>query len=320
MPAAERLAAPLPRSPGKERPLRFAGLGLLVIVAAAILAPGCGSKRTSSTLDPLLAQGWQAYSTGDFDFAAECFRGVQTTQRATADQTYSAILGLATVYHLQSNPDFGKAREYYALLAGLNTENARKQSALGLARVDVAEGKDADGRSKLAAVMRDYPDSTEADEAVVHLAESLFAPRADEAKPGGFGIAGDASMERGLKLLEDRLSARPRNPLASAMHMMLANKYIELKRFDKALENLLAAEKDGIAVDRLRSVVVWRVARIAEQQLKDYALAERYYQRYVDDFGRTVLYYRALTSLERVRALMGKEGAQQGKAEPSKGT
>jgi len=298
--------------------LRLAKLSVFAIVVAAVLALGCGSKHDSGSLDALLAEGWQAYSTGDFDFAAECFRGVEATQ-ATADQTYSAILGLATVYHLQSNPDFGKAREYYALLASLDTQNARKQSALGLARVDLAEGKDADGQSKLTAVMRDYPDSMEADEAAIHLAESLFAPRADESKPGGFGVAGEASMQRGLKLLEDRLSARPGNPLASAMHMMLANKYIELKTFDKAVENLLAAEKDGIAVERLRSVVVWRIARISELQLKDYGLAERYYQRYVHDFGRTELYYRALKSLERVRALTAKENGQSSAPQQNEG-
>ncbi len=294
-------------------------LPIAVLFAALVLVLGCGSKRDAGNLDALLAEGWQAYTTGDFDYAIGCFEDARSVRGASPEQTYSAILGLATVYHLQSNPDLARAREYYAMLAGLNTPDALRQSALGLARVDLAEGRTAEAQSKLTAVIRDYPDSSEADEATIHLAESLFAPRPNEEAPGGFDVAGEASMRRGLQVLEDRLSSHAQNPLASAMHMMLANKYIELRQFDKAVQALLGAEKDGIAVERLRSVAVWRIARIAELELKDYELAERYSALYVKDFGRTELYYRALESLERVRTLKAQSRAQTPSPAPGKG-
>ena len=276
---------------------------LFVLLLVAVTACGCKGRSEAAGLDALLAEGWQAYSTGDFDFAATCFQRVEKAEGATVEQAYSALLGLATTYHLQPNPDLQKARDCYSRLGLIKSDSARRQSTLGLARVDLAAGRTTEGQSKLAALLRDSADSMEADEAAIHLADSLLAPRTDESKPGEFQIAPDGAVQRGLNVLEDRLTTHPHNPLASSMHMMLANKYIELRKFKEAVEHLLAAEKEGIAAERLRSVALWRIARIAEEQLKDYGLAEKYYARYVDEFSRTTLYYRALKSLERVRAL-----------------
>ena len=276
---------------------------LLIPLLGAALASGCGGRSEAGSLEALLTRGWQAYSTGDFDYAVRCFQQVDNAQTATAEQTYSALLGLATTYHLETNPDFPKAREYYGRLGALDSDTARMQSAVGLARIDVAAGNAADGRARLTALIRDSPDSMEADEATIHLADAYFAPRTDESVTGGFRLPTQGSIQRGLETLEGRLASHPHNPLSSSMHMMLANKYIETKAFDKAVSHLLAADKEGIAAARLRSEAIWRVARIAEEQLKDYDLAEQYYARYVKEFDRTTLYYRALKSLERVRAL-----------------
>lgn len=281
---------------------------LLIAMCVASLLCGCGGGARSGDLDELLEAGWRAYSTGDFDFAVKCFQTVESADGATGDQTYSALLGLATAYHLQPNPSLAKARDYYDRLAQLDIEAARTQGLLGLARVALAEGETGEGQSKLMALMRDHPDSIEASEAAIHLADSLFRPHGDDARPGEFTLAGEGVVQRGLRTLEDWLAAHPDDPLASAMHIMLANKYIEMSDFEKAVEHLVAADEVGIAGVKTRSVTLWRIARIAQKELKDYELAETYYARYVAEFERTVLFYRAAKSLERVQALRAGQG------------
>ncbi len=281
-------------------------------VVAAILAIfvscGCGGGTPSGGLDAALEDGWKAFSTGDFDFAVNCFKIVESADAPALEQTYSALLGLATCHHLRPNPDLARARSYYVRLAELDTDAARAQSLLGLGRLEMAAGKPGQGQSELMSLMQDYPDRLEASEAAVHLADSLFRPHGDDAKPGEFTLAREAAVLRGLETLEAWLGTHPDDLLASAMHIMLANKYIEMSDFEKAVEHLVAADEAGIAGVKTRSVTLWRIARIAQKELKDYELAETYYARYVAEFERTVLFYRAAKSLERVQALRAGQG------------
>jgi tetratricopeptide (TPR) repeat protein len=276
-----------------------------------LLLWGCGGGSASGDPDLLLADGWKAYATGDFDFAIQRFQSAAGAEGLTDQQRYSALLGLATTFHYQSNPDLARARDCYERLSKLDHPAAGRQSLLGLARVNMAEGRSMDARSQLAQIVEQYPDSHEADEAVLQLADALTRPGIDESTPGQFNPPSSALVERALGVLQARLDARPHNPLAPGMHMMMANIMIQQNDFGAAVEHLVAAEQEGIAVVRLRGIVLWRIARIAEKELKDYDLAERYYGLYVDEFQRTELYYRALKSLERVQELR-KEGQAEG--------
>lgn len=291
-----------------ERALRTS-LPSALLILAALLLPACGQRLTESQLNESLERGWRAFSTGDFDVAVAAFDAVEKAPGALGEARYSALLGLASAWQLRPNPELARARDCYGRLDALGTEQARKQGMLGLALVDLAEGRTAEGQSRLTDLVRKFPESPEADEASIHLAESLLEPRASASSPAGFGLPAEAPVERGLRVLEERLQAFPHNPLATAMHIMLANQYIKLQRFPEAVKHLIAADEEGIAVRTSRAITRWRIARIAEKELGDYALAEKYYQRYVDEFQRTVLYYRALTSLERVR--QARRGAQE---------
>ena len=283
---------------------------LLIAIGAALaaLAAGCGGGDADAGPDALLERGWQAYSTGDFDVAIDAFAAV-VRAAPSAEQTYSALLGLATTQHLRSNPDLDEAAKYYTQLGRLDTDEARKQSLLGLALVELVQGQTGEGQARLTELARDFPESREADEATIYLAESLLRPRPAPGATGGFKLASDSLARRGARVLEERIEAYPANGLAAAMHMMLGDYYMSAGQMRKAVDHLIAAEEEGISVIKTRSIVLWQVARIAEKELRDYELAERYYALYVKEFGRTALYYRALTSLERVRALRAEAGA-----------
>jgi len=289
--------------------VRFRLIGIVLAALLGATLGACGRGAESGAVKDLLEKGWRAYSTGDFDFAIRKFESVGEAPGAAPEQQFSALLGLATSHHLRSNPDFEQARLWYERLGELKMAAAQRQSLLGLGRVDLAEGKSAAGQTKLMRLIQDFPESLEANEAVVHVADSLFKPTRRHSEPGQFSLAGEGAVQRGLNMLEERLRAYPHNALATTMHLMLAGKYIELQQFQKAVEHLLAAEEQGIAGVMLQSITLWRIARIAHIELKDYDLAERYYAKYAEQFPRTTLYYRATKSLERVRALKKEEGA-----------
>jgi hypothetical protein len=282
---------------------------LLAVAAAVFLAAGCGKGAGEGGLDVRLGSAWRAYSTGDFDVAINAFSDVADAVDANDAQRYSALLGLATTHHLRTGPDLAGARQAYERLAKLGTPDARKQSILGLAQIDIAEGHEADGHTKLMALMKEFPSDREADEAAIYLAASLLGPAPAPDSDAGFKPPPTGRVERGVRVLEDRLQAYPDNSLAAPMHIMLANQYIQDGQMRLAVDHLIAGEKLGIAGVKTHSIVLWQIARIAENDLKDYDLAERFYERYTQEFKRTTLYYRALKSLERVRALKAQEGA-----------
>lgn len=290
-------------------PVRLAHI-FSVLVLAAVLA-GCGSKAASGNLDQTLADGWRAYATGDFDYARNTFASALRVARLTDEQRFSALLGLATAYQMDTSPDLTQARTYFEELGKLSSDAAQRLSLLELARIDIAEGQTLEGRSRLETLRHKYPDAMEADEGTLMLAEVFLRAKPSKEASGGFVLAGTEDITRGQEVLAAWLKDHPDNPLAADMHTMLADQYIELKQFDKATPELEAALNKGVLADRTRSQILWQIARIAELELKDYPLAAKYYAQFITDSRRDVLYYRAQLGLDRVRKLMG-QGTEQG--------
>jgi tetratricopeptide (TPR) repeat protein len=280
-----------------------------VLVLAAALA-GCGSKAASGNLDQTLADGWRAYTTGDFDIARDTFSSVLRVPRLTDQQRFSALLGLATAYQMDTSPDLASARTYFEELGKLSSDEAQRLSMLELTRIDFAEGKTLEGRSRAETLRHKYPDALEADEATLMLAEIFVQAKPDKAASGGFVLAGPDGIQRGQEVLAAWLKDHPDNPLAADMHTMLADEFIELKQFAKAVPELQAALDKGVLADRTHSQILWQIARIAEMELKDYPLAAKYYQQFITDSRRDVLYYRAQLSLDRVKKLAGQATEQ----------
>ncbi len=275
----------------------------VVVLAALLCACGCGKGDAVGNVDAQLAEGWRAYSTGDFDYAVSVFEDVDSAARLSPEQAYSALLGLATTQHFRSVPKLPAAREHYVRLGELGTDLSRRESLLGLARVDMAEGETLEAQRKLGIILRDFPESLEADEAAIQLAEFLLRPEIIDKEPGRFELPSPALVQRAIATLQDRIRQRPDSRLLPAMHMMLANIYVQQRKFAEAVEHLVSAEEAGIAIIKTRAIVLWSIAQLAERELRDYELAERYYSAYVEEFSRSTLYYRAAEGLERVRDL-----------------
>ncbi len=280
---------------------RYLRLALAVLLLA--LSAGCGAEAVLGEPEEALAAGWQAYSLGDFEFAETAFLHVTQDEEATEEHRYSALLGLASTHHFNTRPNLEAAARYYERLAGVAGERGARQSLLGLGMVELAREEVSRGRGHLHELIDLHPESREAGEAVLYLADSYFRPEEDGEAVGGFRPARASALQQGLEVLEERLSAHPDDPLASVMHMMLGRQYVQMAEFRRAVEHLQAALRLGVASETNRAEVTWQVARIAEMELQDYELAEEHYAIYARDFPRTQQYYRAARSLERVREL-----------------
>lgn len=279
---------------------------LSVLVLAAALA-GCGSKAASGNLDQTLADGWRAYSLGDFDGAHATFAGISENKTATDKQLYSALLGLAVTAQYQTTPDLDAALQYYNQLATINVEGVGPQSMLGIGSVYIDQGKVAEGQDELTRLVQKYPDAEEADEATVQLANSLFRPTPDSKAASGYALASPALVRRGIGLLEARLKARPNNPLAAVMHMILGGKLVDEGSYAEAVTHLRAALDLGVASSTFAASMTWQVARIADEKLHDYELAEKYYADFVDKNKNNQLYYLALLRKEQIEKLLAEK-------------
>jgi hypothetical protein len=279
-------------------------LQTIAILALAALLIGCGGQASTGNVGQLLNDGWRAYAIGNFDPAAASFQRVVQDGKATDEQRYSALLGLAVSVQYQPTPDLDAALQYYEQLAQLKVTPAVPQSMLGIGMVYVAQGRVEEGRAELSRLTQQFPDSEEAGEATMQLANSLFRPAPDDKAVGGYRLADPAFVQRGMALLERRLAAYPSSPLAAAMHMMLASELIEQQSFKEAVTHLEAALKAGVESSTTRGSITWQIARIADEKLHDYALAEKYYGDYAEKYKRTQLYYLAQLSRDRMEKLL----------------
>lgn len=110
-----------------------------------------------------------------------------------------------------------------------------------------------------------------------------------------------ADVTQGIAVLSDWLAAHPQDPLAAAMWHYLGDTYF-LHQADhaKAVAAYRAADDLGLMWRGRESIVWWRIARIAEEHLKDRDLAVRYYTRICTDAqtsGRAFEAQKALAKL-----------------------
>ncbi|MFO8006594.1 MAG: tetratricopeptide repeat protein [Candidatus Brocadiia bacterium] len=275
----------------------------LTLVCLLTVCSGCGRQGAAQEGQDKLLLAWRSYTTGDFEIALEFFQQVAAEPEVTEDRRFSAVLGLAYTYHLRPNPDYEAALEQYDRLAELGHPAAERLSTLGYASVARARGDTEEALASFRQILEQYPDADEADEAALHIAEMLFSPTQDAGATGGYQLPTRQQVDRGIRVLDERLRRQPDNNLAAVMHTMLAARYVARDNHAKAIEHLRGALQQGISSARTRSTILWQIARIAEKDLRDYALAEQYYSKFVEESERHVLYYRATQSLERVRKL-----------------
>jgi tetratricopeptide (TPR) repeat protein len=282
-------------------------LPIAVVLALAALLAGCGGEAGSGDLDSLLGEGWRAYGMGNFGGAHSFFDAVAQDERASDQQLYSSVLGLAVTALYQTTPDLNAARQYYERLATVHVDGAVAQSMLGIGNVYIAQEKSGEAQVELANLVRQFPDSEEADEATLLLADCLFRPTPDDKAVGGYRLASPALVQRGINALEDRLRTHPNTSLAPVLHMVAASRLVDMGSYREAIVHLQAALELGVESSTIAGTLTWQIARIADKELHDYALAEKYYADFVAHNKRNQLYYLAMLSEKRMQQLLAEK-------------
>jgi tetratricopeptide (TPR) repeat protein len=283
------------------------------VLCAATALGGCGRQSGSGATGRLLSEGWMAFSTGDFDIAADRFQTTLGQAHLADEQKHSALLGLATTYHLDPQPDLDKAQATFEELGRLNTDAARRDSLLGLGMVGLSQAAGesltdeervaiiAEARRNLAELLGSFPDSREAAEAAIHLAHSHTQPY-PKADKGVFVVPTDATEQAGRRALADWLAAQPENELASTHHMLLGQMLVAERNYEEGVKELIRAHESGLISLQTRAAVVLHIATLAHKKLGDYDMAEKYYELFVREFPRSFYHYQAKERLDQVRA------------------
>lgn len=278
-----------------------------VAVAGAESSPPTTQPAGGVKEDPnraKLSRGWDLIRVANWVPALDILEQVA---KDASDRQIRAQATYAVGYiwqHRGAGADRDKAAVHYRRITGeFSDTKMTPWAALALARmaaVPKQEPKKEQGRRKLREdarktyreIIKTYRGHMVADESTVWLATTYLTQMED-----------DKATKAGAGVLLDYLKIRPDNYLAATMHYLLAKYYQDRAEYREAIEHLIASDAAGLPSEKTRAAVYFRVARIAERKLKDYALAAKWYHRIVTHARRDERFYVAKLAAERCRKL-----------------
>lgn len=272
---------------------------LLVVVAIGIA--GCGAGAASlKTPDQLVEQGLDELGRYEFAEAYETFALVRAKAPVGSEIRRKAIFAQAVACHQwqpASEEQIQEAESLYLQLVDAGEGEEAVQSLLRLGRL--AELSDYFGdqedlpkaREIYQRVMTRWPQRSEAGEACLRLA-AAWAQTLDPADVG-----------KGIEAITVWLKAHPDEPKAAIMLQYLSElHWTVLKDAKSAVACLVEADRRGFDCDGREWQYCWRIARLAEEELKDRDLAIRYYRKIVIDYPKSGSAWESQQELKRLGA------------------
>jgi len=291
-------------------------------------APSPPAKPVDPT-DKLLATGWDQLGLVNYGAALKTFRQVMAAE-GSREQKAAATFALGHLWqYRRPGADVEKARRRYEqVVSGYKGTPSARLGLMALARLADTPELERDRDVKRAQtlykkIIHEGPADFIADEAVLRLAMTYLEKRGER-----------KAEDVGAKLLREHLSQRPDNFLAHAMHLTLGSLLQNRGQYRQAVEQLIAADRadERAAMKELtpeqssappaklaghltqvrvmargaRASLYFRIAKIAEKHLKDYALAARWYERIVREIRRDNRFYVSKVAAERCRKLAAK--------------
>jgi len=286
-------------------------VGLLVAVTAGAMARdrSPSTRPVSPTkVDPVaeqIAAGWDALELVNFPKAHKAFQAVLRSNPTPA-QKAEALFALGHLWQYRQNgADLDRARELYEqVVRELANTPAGPLAMLALARMADAppyekDRRIEDARKLYRKIINRYGDRFVAHEAVLRLAMTYLERRGDR-----------ASEDAGAKILRDHLAKHAKNFLGIVMRSQLAELHFSRREYRQAVEQWIAVETLDAAAGKnramsplARSGLYFRIAKVSEKHLKDYAAAAKWYTKLVTEVPRENRYYLAKISAARCRKL-----------------
>jgi hypothetical protein len=255
-------------------------------VLAAILAGLCGcggDPHGGADAASLVARGLEDIERFDFAQGRERFAAARARSEPGGADWRRATYGQAVCAHHKTPPEprlVAEAEALYRELAGRGGSSREAAAAhLGLARL--AELRDFEGdpedlpaaREQYRLVLAGWGGDPLAGEAALRLAATLLQ------------TLDGPQVREGCRILEERLAAHPRDPLAACMWLCLGDAWHQqLGDPRRAVECLVRADEAGLPANGSEWTTWWRIARLAEDPpVGDRGLAARYYRRLVEE-------------------------------------
>jgi tetratricopeptide (TPR) repeat protein len=287
------------------------------------------AKPPPAATDPvarLLDEGWRQLGMVNYAKAQRIFEDVQKRKPSRAQQA-EALFALGHLWqYRRPGADVSEARKLYRRVADqLKDTPAAPLALLALARLaDAPEYEKDRDRDRARALYRraaaTYPGHFTAHEAVLRLTMTYLEE-----------VGSRQAEDEGAAILSKHLAEHPRNLLAPIMHGQLADLHQRRKEYAKAVEHWVTSdeidERAGAAASKAvgrgrrtdeframsrqaRATLYYKIAKVSEKYLKDYATAAVWYRRIVDDIRHDNKYYAAKIAAERCRKLAGRAGAR----------
>lgn len=276
---------------------RLVAPALLVVAAVAIASCGAG-PASLKTPDQLVEQGLDELGRFEFAEAYETFALVRAKAPVGSEIRRKATFAQAVACHQwqpASEEQIQEAESLYLQLAEAGEGDEAVQSLLRLGRL--AELSDFFGdkedlpkaREIYQQVMTRWPQRPEAGEACLRLA-AAWAQTLDP-----------ADVRKGVEVIGAWLKTHPDEPKAAIMLQYLSElHWTFLKDAKSAVACLVEADRRGFDCDGREWQYCWRVARLAEEELKDRDLAIRYYRKIVIDYPKSGSAWESQQELKRL--------------------
>lgn len=244
----------------------------------------------------LLSRAWNEYGLQAFSNADKLFANVAQAERATQEERWQALLGRAFITHYQMpgrDPE-AAISQYEALLEKVGAAGEWRGQILGRladCHVEVVPANMEKARALYNEALSALPpESLLARETMLRLLSS-YLQRPDRAE-----------IARGLQLADEFTPRFAGTSFESVFHGLRAEMAFFIGDYP-ALANALDAQyRAGISNVKVKEGVLFRLARLYELELDDYARAEAYYRQLVAEIPSSLKAHFARLRADELKA------------------
>ncbi|MET0223276.1 MAG: tetratricopeptide repeat protein [Terrimicrobium sp.] len=288
------------------RPMSLMRQYIRDIVACAtgmlLVLEGCAPKRSASSPEEEIREGWQQYRLSEFNAAVKIFRVVEASQPRGSEYHIQALYGEASCWnHRRDGRDIARAVAGYRAVI----EEAPDNPLAAWCALDIVRTRHlvpADQTIDYQALVRDYADvyrrypQTPAGEEAFLYGSNLALPRAGPEEAGKL-----------LQSVNEFLASHPKTPYLSQFYGIIAECYRKMdepdRRIDYLIKALQARPVEPSTPSDDRSTAYWNIAYAAEFEAGNFPLAREYYERLMTEYPQDIRVFGARRALERMNAV-----------------
>lgn len=274
----------MPSYPAPSSPCRLAAVGGIIVTCLGMTLPAAGADLNSY---------WESMRLGRWHEAETALDSIKSSGPDEQSRVLYAQGALCEYRRPNGDPEKAKAK-YREILARMPASPEAPWALLALARMNDLGVLQSDPKAAVEGyrqVMEDYPSSDAAHEAAIHLPLALWEAQ------------GKDGAREGVSILAKWLADHPHPGYAGIAELELGKLHrYPLENHQEAVSHLRKALAAGLQSEPLRSSTIWTIAALSEHSLGNPEEATEYYTRFLQEFPRHSLSFRAKQALKRLGA------------------